>query len=75
MGGGLQPHCGDIQEVKEQYGRSVCSPAHDVAQFLQVGGGEVVVVAVAALDVLVYSVQIEGNRVQQLDLHMEDTKS
>lgn len=44
------------------------TPAHDVAEFLQVGCGEVVIVAVAALHVLVYPVEVQGDGVQQLDL-------
>lgn len=49
----------------------LCSrlPAHDVAQLLQVGCGEVVIVAVAALHVFVYPMEVEGDCVQQLDLH------
>lgn len=43
-------------------------PAHDVAQFLQVAGSEVIVVAIAALDIFVYSVQVQRHRVQQLNL-------
>lgn len=38
-------------------------PAHDVAQFLQIGRGEVPVVPVAALDILIYTVQIQGVQV------------
>lgn len=44
-------------------------PAHDVAQFLQVGCGKVIVVAVTALHIFVYPVKVEGDCVQQLDLH------
>lgn len=40
-------------------------PAHDVAQFLQVGRGEVPVVPVTALDILIYTVQIQGVQVQK----------
>lgn len=46
-------------------------PAHDVAEFLQVARGEIIVVAIAALDIFVYSVEVEGDRVQQLDLQNE----
>lgn len=35
------------------------SPAHDVAQLLQVGGGEVAVAPVTALDVLIDAVQVQ----------------
>lgn len=39
-------------------------PAHDVAQLLQVGGGEVPVVAVAPLHVLLNAVQVHRVHVQ-----------
>lgn len=53
------------------YSRTVIclKPAHDVAQFLQVGCGKVIVVAVTALHIFVYPVKVEGDCVQQLDLH------
>lgn len=38
-------------------------PAHDVAQFLQVSRCEVPVVPVTALDILIYTVQIQGVQV------------
>ena len=42
--------------------------AHDVAQLVQIGGSEVVVVAVASLHVLVDPVQIEAVRFEELRL-------
>lgn len=61
-----------IKQQKDLLASSGLSlPAHDVAEFLQVARGEIIVVAITALDVFVYSVQVEGDRVQQLNLEHE----
>ena len=41
-------------------------PAHDVAQFLQVGRGKVPVVSVTPLDILLNAVQVHRVHVQKL---------